>query len=85
MGFNCPVQAIVKAYGRGERTVTVARPRGQTVSMRASGHRRARTTRLDPYASRRDPGESPQYGRLDGVGGDGFNTSLARWCGELYP
>ena len=69
LAFGCPVQAIVRAYGLDERTVALARSCGEAVSTSASGH--CRTGQLDlihVQKSRRDPGESAQYGGVDGIG-----------------
>jgi hypothetical protein len=85
LAFGCPVQAIVQAYGVDERTVASWRDRAGKQCQRV--HQAiVEQGQLDLIQGprRRDPGESPRYGRLDGVGDDGFNTSLARWCGESY-
>jgi transposase-like protein len=86
LAFGCPVQAIVQAYGLDERTVArLSRSRWEAVSTRASRHRRARTARCSPRASRRDPSESTGHGGVDGIGNDGLDASVAGWSGESHP
>jgi hypothetical protein len=66
--FGCPVQAIVGAYGLDERTVASWRDRADKQCQRV--HQAiVEQGQLDLIQGprRRDPGESTQYGRLDGI------------------
>jgi hypothetical protein len=85
LAFGCPVQAIVGAYGLDERTVASWRDRADKQCQRV--HQAiVEQGQLDLIQGprRRDPGESTQYGRLDGIGTDGFNAFVAWWGDESY-